>query len=150
LIDEEFRKTCYFLTEKGTRAPALPAAIVEPPAPVPAAVAVADEDLDDAEEDDTEDEEDADSEPSTTDDDAEFADNSTSSSHHMNTAVTVTAAHAAELQSSDRVVMRFLMPWAEVVTHRNDAVKSLTAGYASLDWAPGDMRRLMLSRSMYS
>jgi hypothetical protein len=40
-------------------------------------------------------------------------------------------------QSGDRAVMRFRMPWAEVVTHLNDAVKSLTAGYASLDWSPG-------------
>jgi hypothetical protein len=40
-------------------------------------------------------------------------------------------------QSGDRAVMKFMMPWAEVVTHLNDAVKSLTAGYASLDWSPG-------------
>ena len=37
--------------------------------------------------------------------------------------------------------MRFRMPWAEVVTHLNDAVKSQTAGYASLDWSPGGYAR---------
>ena len=43
--------------------------------------------------------------------------------------------------SSPRVVLKYRLPWAEVVTDLNDTVKSLTAGYASVDWLPGDYQR---------
>jgi len=33
------------------------------------------------------------------------------------------------------------MPWAEVVSHLADNVKSMTAGYASLDWMPGAYKK---------
>ena len=39
--------------------------------------------------------------------------------------------------TSDRVVLKFRLPWAEVVSQLADSVKSMTAGYASLDWMPG-------------
>lgn len=43
--------------------------------------------------------------------------------------------------SQDRVVLKFIMPWAEVVRHLADNVKSMTAGYASLDWMPGAYKK---------
>ena len=43
--------------------------------------------------------------------------------------------------SQDRVVLKFIMPWAEVVSHLADNVKSMTAGYASLDWMPGAYKK---------
>jgi len=43
--------------------------------------------------------------------------------------------------SQDRVVLKFIMPWAEVVSHLADSVKSMTAGYASLDWMPGAYKK---------
>jgi len=43
--------------------------------------------------------------------------------------------------SQDRVVLKFIMPWAEVVSHLADIVKSMTAGYASLDWMPGAYKK---------
>ena len=48
------------------------------------------------------------------------------SSRHQHLAIT-----------SDRVVLKFRLPWAEVVSQLADQVKSMTAGYASLDWLPG-------------
>ena len=39
--------------------------------------------------------------------------------------------------TTERVVLKFLMPWSEVVSELSDTVKSMTAGYASLDWMPG-------------
>jgi GTP-binding protein LepA len=35
------------------------------------------------------------------------------------------------------VVLRYRMPWAEIVSGFYDEVKSATSGYASVDWAPG-------------
>jgi translation elongation factor EF-4 len=46
------------------------------------------------------------------------------------------AAHSASSALSERVVLRYKMPWAEVVTNFYDHLKSVTAGYASLDWTP--------------
>jgi elongation factor 4 len=46
--------------------------------------------------------------------------------------------HAALASTADRVVLKFRVPWAEVVSNMYDAVKSMTAGYASLDWLPGE------------
>jgi translation elongation factor EF-4 len=40
--------------------------------------------------------------------------------------------------TTDRVVLKYTLPWAEVVTDLHDAIKSLTQGYASLDWLPGE------------
>jgi len=43
-------------------------------------------------------------------------------------------SHAALALHSPRVVLKYDVPWAEVVTSLYDQVKSLTAGYATLDW----------------
>lgn len=40
--------------------------------------------------------------------------------------------------SADRIVFKYRLPWAEVVTGLYDQLKSATSGYASLDWSPGD------------
>jgi elongation factor 4 len=67
------------------------------------------------------------------------------------TATTATAQHRSLSAPSsrhhqlaltqDRVVLKFIMPWAEVVSHLADNVKSMTAGYASLDWMPGAYKK---------
>ena len=48
------------------------------------------------------------------------------------------AAPAGPLPTTDRIVLKFLVPWAELVSGFYDEVKSLTAGYASVDWLPGE------------
>jgi GTP-binding protein LepA len=40
--------------------------------------------------------------------------------------------------ASPRVVLKYRIPWAEVVADLYDSIKSMTQGYASLDWIPGD------------
>lgn len=63
---------------------------------------------------------------------------SSSSGSGSGRATTATSHHAAHALSTDRVVLKYRMPWAEVVSNLYDQVKSLTAGYASLDWLPGE------------
>jgi small GTP-binding protein len=48
--------------------------------------------------------------------------------------------------SSDRVVLKYRLPWSEVVAGLHDEVKSLTAGYASLDWLPGQYQEAPIVR----
>lgn len=48
--------------------------------------------------------------------------------------------------TSDRVVMKYRVPWAEVVVDMNDAVKSATQGYASVDWIPAPYQRAEIVR----
>ena len=45
------------------------------------------------------------------------------------------------VKQQQRVLLRYRVPWAEVVTNFYDAVKSLTAGYASVDWLPASYVR---------
>jgi len=40
--------------------------------------------------------------------------------------------------TGDRVVLKYRVPWAELVAGFYDDVKSVTAGYASVDWTHGD------------
>ena len=136
-----------FLTDKGGARPlptplGVEAAMEAPASDVPAddefgSAAATNGDADNGDSDE-EDEEEEDS------DDYEDDSHETRAGHQRSRApaqAPLSAAGAAALQSSDRVVMRFRMPWAEVVTHLNDAVKSQTAGYASLDWSPGGYAR---------
>lgn len=67
---------------------------------------------------------------------------STSNSYGKASAFDNAAAAAAPTTaaptSMDRVVLKYRLPWAEVVTDLHDRVKSLTQGYASMDWLPGE------------
>jgi len=56
-------------------------------------------------------------------------------------AVVAPTRHQQLALTTDRVVLKFRLPWSEVVSQLADTVKSMTAGYASLDWAPGDYVR---------
>lgn len=92
---------------------------------------------DDVEDDDQDDDDDADEEESEEADALPTfspAARSRSSSSSPAPAASITA-------SSERVVLKYRLPWAEVVSHLYDQIKSLTAGYASLDWLPGDYQR---------
>jgi len=134
-----------FLTDKGG-AKSLPTPLgVEAAVEVPASSNVlADDDVGSAAATDGDADNDSDEEDEDGDDDDEDDSHETRAGHQRSRAPAPTplsAAGVAALQSSDRVVMRFRMPWAEVVTHLNDAVKSQTAGYASLDWSPGGYAR---------
>lgn len=60
--------------------------------------------------------------------------------HQRSTSAPSSRHHQLAL-SQDRVVLKFIMPWAEVVSHLADNVKSMTAGYASLDWMPGAYKK---------
>lgn len=48
--------------------------------------------------------------------------------------------------TSDRVILKFVVPWAEIVSGFYDEVKSVTAGYASVDWLPGDFAPVRASK----
>jgi elongation factor 4 len=87
-----------------------------------------DEENDEDEDDEDEDEDNDDDE----DDETQFR----SSSKHQTYSISPSSLSASDI--SDRVVIKYRVPWAEVVTSLNDRVKSLTAGYASLDWIQGE------------
>jgi GTP-binding protein LepA len=51
-----------------------------------------------------------------------------------------------EYLDSERVLMDYLLPWGEVVTDLYDRVKSISAGYASMEYADAGFRAAALAR----
>ena len=112
-----------------------------------AAAAAVDEEVDDDE--GAEEEEEDEEEPAAGNEEGEEDEGAGAESAPRPSAATPGAAGTAAAPSrhqrlaltTDRVVLKFRLPWAEVVSQLADTVKSMTAGYASLDWAPGEYVR---------
>lgn len=107
---------------------AMQSAAAEAAGGVQEAVRGAPEAEEDTDEDDDNDEEDDDEE-------SEGKGSSPSTSRTISPSPSSSASrHTSLALSNDRVVLKYAVPWAEVVTSLYDQVKSLSAGYASLDW----------------
>ena len=87
------------------------------------------------------DQNDQDAESTNEEEDSEEEEESTSSKSSYSTSASPLLNSVGNnlASSNDRVVLKYRLPWAEVVSHLYDKVKSVTAGYASMDWLPGEM-----------
>lgn len=121
-----------------------------PPSSTAAGAGAAAEEL--AAEEESSEEEDADEDEEEEQDEEEddldlegLSDSSSSSSSSADwekyKAIAAASAASPEEGLGDRVVLKYRLPWAEVVGNLYDAVKSISAGYASLDWTPGDYQK---------
>lgn len=90
---------------------------------------------------DSMDDDDVEEELSDEDEDEERADGGGAGESSKSKLAPGVSHHTTLALASDRVVLKYSVPWAEVVTSLYDQVKSLTAGFASLDWTMAEYQK---------